>query len=88
MVLTEGDGERMRFIETEVTKLVLPYRENTEAAIVIFALMNVARKLLRLYSKKSRDWILEDVCIPFMREAQRPGRLVDQPFDIKLLTKN
>lgn len=77
MNLKAADLERMKHIETEIAKTVAAYRENTEAALVIFALLRVARTLLSLYSKKSQDWLIEDVGIPFLRGAPQMGRVVD-----------
>lgn len=44
-----ADTERMHFLQQEIEKALLPYRENTEAAIAILALIRVTRILLRQY---------------------------------------
>lgn len=50
---------RMKFIATEIEKLVLQYRENTEAAIVAGACIQIATRLLVLYPPKVRDGLVE-----------------------------
>ncbi len=78
MIFKPGDEDRMKHIENEIAREVVKYRENTETAIVVFALVRVARALLRKYrNKTTREQLLEDVAIPFLRGHTEPGRLID-----------
>jgi len=77
MNFSPADEERMKHIENELARKCNEFRENTEAAIVVFALLRVARTLLKLYRKKTRETLLEDVGIPFLRGQTQPGRLID-----------
>lgn len=53
------DVDRMNFLEAEITKAILPYRENTEAAIVVAALMRCARKLIDRYNPVAKKQLTE-----------------------------
>lgn len=55
------DVEQMVRVQECVTAAVLPYRQNTEAALVIFALVRVARTLLRLYAPDVQTVIREQM---------------------------
>lgn len=61
-----ADTERMHFMQSEIAKAILPYRENTEAAIVVMALMRVARILLRLYPEPVRGELLS-ACVAYLQ---------------------
>jgi hypothetical protein len=69
--LDGSEGLRMQHIEVEVMKLLTPYRENTEAALVIFAILRIARSLLRLYSAQTQAQLLP-VLVAFL-EGKEPG---------------
>jgi len=63
------DVEQMNHIQREIERAVLPYRDNTEAAIVVSALMRVARILIRLYPERAqRDLIA--VTVAFLRNEE------------------
>lgn len=47
------DVERMNYVQQQIEKAVLPFRENTEAAIVASALIRVARILIERYNPES-----------------------------------
>lgn len=49
-----ADREQMNKLQAVVEAAILPYRENTEAVVVVGALMRVARILLRLYKPDLR----------------------------------
>lgn len=57
-----ADTERMHFMQAEIVKAILPYRENTEAAIVVMALIRTARMLARLYPPATGDDLLNACC--------------------------
>lgn len=65
-----GASEKLKHIDGVITKAVVPYRENTEAAIVAFSLIRVARILLRLYPKHAREVLVNEVIVPFLREEE------------------
>jgi len=69
---TVEDFARMAFIENEVAKKLMTYRENTEASLVIFALLRCARRLLRLYPLAKQEELLTAI-VPFMRGDAVPG---------------
>lgn len=48
----------MKEVEAALTKAVLPFREKTEAALVAFALIRMARVLLRVYPPKVQKELL------------------------------
>ncbi len=53
------DVGRMNAVQQEIEKAVIPFRENTEAAIVAAALVRVARKLIDLYHPEARRAVTE-----------------------------
>lgn len=66
------DAERMTFIQTEIEKAILPYRENTEAVLVVGALMRVARILLGLYKPDLRQGFIS-ACSAYLQGKQTLG---------------
>ncbi len=71
--------ERMAHVQTLIERAVLPFRENTEAAIVVFALIRVARFLLNLYPEKVRAELLEIISLYLKDEA----RVVEAPSSLR-----
>ena len=67
--MARADLDRMKHIRGEVERLLLPYRENTEAALVIGALLQICRILLVLYPKATREDLLAGI-IPFLKGEQ------------------
>lgn len=51
--------EAMKFIRKEIEKVILPYRERIEAAIVAGACVQVATILLNLYRGERREQLIE-----------------------------
>ena len=77
---TSTEIDRMAFIQREVEKAVIPYRENTEAAIVVGALMRVARILLDLYPEGLRAELVEAASAYLAhRDLERADRLFRLP---------
>lgn len=66
-VLKGGQAEidRIQFLEDTIAKAVIPYRENTEAALVVFAAMRVVRRLIKLYPEATRTDLIE-ACIAYL----------------------
>jgi hypothetical protein len=60
------DVDQMNHIQREVERVLLQYRENTEAAIVVSALMRCARILIRQYPERAQKDLLT-VTIAFLR---------------------
>jgi len=62
--------ERMKHVQREVTKSILPYRENTEAALVVLALVGAVKILLDLYNPQARAELVE-VIVAFLANDRR-----------------
>lgn len=73
-----GSADRMRQIENEITKTVLPFKGNTEAMIVVFALIRVAGTLLDLYKPNTRKVIVEEVLTPKLHGEHKEEGLLFQ----------
>jgi hypothetical protein len=58
--------QQMTKLEREIEKALLPFRENTEAALAIFACCRAARRLLSLYPDWTQMELLQAI-IPFVR---------------------
>jgi len=78
--LDNADAERMKEIERELVKALLPYATGarpTEAGLAVFALVRCARTLLRKYPKRAQEDLL-DAVVPFLEgktePRRRPGR--------------
>lgn len=67
----QADADQMKAVQRAITAAVMPYRENTEAALVIMALLRCARILLRLYPKKFQDQFTP-VLTDFLENAEAP----------------
>lgn len=76
--------ERMAFLEGEIRKAIVPYRDNTEAAIAVFALVRVAKALLGLYPPATRGAIVDVAQLYLMDDEPNAAGLVDvSGFQIK-----
>jgi len=53
--VTQTDIDRMIYIEGRIEQVLLEFRSNTEALLVMFALVRLARRLLRLYNADTRN---------------------------------
>lgn len=72
LVFSGEAGARMRVIEKSIEKFIFQFQENTEAAIVIFALTRLLRRLIRVYPKqKTRDELLMAI-VPFLEGKDGP----------------
>lgn len=76
-----AEFEQMIAVQHEVNRAVLPFRENTEAALVIFALARTAKALLDLYNPLSRAETTE-IVVAFLANDSRvidpgPQSLID-----------
>jgi hypothetical protein len=81
LTFRQAEIEQMKRIENEVAGLLAKYRDNTEAGIVVFALVRCARTLLRLYPESTEQQLarvvadfLEDRAAP--RDDPEAGMLV------------
>lgn len=72
--------DRMKHIDGLVAKAVLPFRANTEAMIVVFALLRVARVLFKLYSPDTQRALVTDVIIPFFAVEEKQEGLIKGLF--------
>lgn len=68
--------KRMKFVQREITRAILPYRENTEAALVILALVGAVKILLDLYNPNARAELVE-VVVAFLANDKRAKTIVD-----------
>lgn len=73
-------GEQMRKVQAVITAAVIPFRENTEAAIVVFALVRCARILLSLYPEKVRLELVSVLCDFLENRDTPPGEAAASPL--------
>jgi hypothetical protein len=71
-ILSGEAAERMQFIRAQVERTILPYRENTEAALVAGALVQIARVLFELYPEKTRTQLLTGAVAYLQRDNLEP----------------
>jgi hypothetical protein len=73
------DVHKMTALENELAVVLRRANaEHLEAAIAAFACMRCARVLLTLYPEKTREMLVEQVIVPFLRqEAESP---IAMPF--------
>jgi hypothetical protein len=64
-----ADVAQMDHIQRVIEEAILPYRENTEASIVVGALIRVARILLSLYRPGKRDALISDT-VTYLQAAR------------------
>ena len=69
---------RMKHVQGKITRSILPFRENTEAALVILALVGCVKILLDLYNPAARGELVE-VIIAFLGNDSRivPAAVAD-----------
>lgn len=77
--------DRMKHVQAEIAKAILPYRENTEAALVILALVGAVKILLDLYNPNARAE-LSEVIVAFLVNDKR-SRVVAAPETKSLLSR-
>lgn len=71
--LDNADAEQMRAVQKALIDAALPFRERTEAALVVFACVRIARTMLRLYNPKTQKQLLP-VIIAFLEgKTTAPG---------------
>lgn len=76
---TPDMAERMAFLEDKVSRALTPYRQNTEAAIAVAALLRCARKLIELYPP-AKQLELVELAVAFLKKER-----VDLVEDSKLV---
>lgn len=69
--LTEADGSRMKAIEAHVARSIVQFKNNTEAMLVVFALVRCARLLLKQYPEGPRKKFALLLC-DFLQEKEGP----------------
>lgn len=69
----QADADRMTFLENKISKTIAPYRENTEAALAIFALVRCARVLLQLYPLHVQVALIDTLHAFLRGETKQPG---------------
>lgn len=70
--------QEMKKIDDVVARAVVPFRGRVETAIVVFALIRVARKLLELYAPNVQKQLLQEVIVPFLYGEHREEGLIIQ----------
>lgn len=65
--------EQMQHVQRQITKAILPYRDNTEAALVILALVGAAKILLDLYNPQSRAELAEVITAHLVNDSRIIG---------------
>lgn len=78
MLEKPGAADQMRKVENEISKACHPFKDNTEAMIVVFALIRVACQLLNLYKPHTRAEIVEQVLAPKLHGEHREEGLLFQ----------
>lgn len=73
-----GAADQMRRVENEVARTCNQFKENTEALIVVFALIRVACTLLNLYKPNTRKTLIEQVITPKLHGEHRTEGLLFQ----------
>ncbi len=73
LVFDDVNEAEMRKVQNAVVQTLLPFRERTEPAIVVFALIRCARVLLRLYSRKTQGEILPAIVAYLEGKTTAPG---------------
>jgi hypothetical protein len=71
-------AQQMKRIDNVVATTVKPFRGTTETAIIVFALVRVARMLLNLYPPNVQKELLQDVIVPFLHGEHREEGLIIQ----------
>lgn len=71
------DAARMEHIQKELVRLLLRYRENTEAALAVFALVRSAKTMLGFYPPATQKWLLE-VITAFLNGGPAPPGADDE----------
>lgn len=71
LTFRQSDVDQMQVVQRQIVTTILPFREHTEAALVVFALLRCARTLLRLYPE-SRRKELTRVCVDFLEGRTSP----------------
>jgi hypothetical protein len=69
---------QMKRVEVEVAKVCNQFKDNTEAMIVVFALIRVACQLLNLYRPNTRRLMVETVLAPKLYGEHRDEGLLFQ----------
>lgn len=69
---------QMKRVEVEIAKTCNQFKDNTEAMIVIFALIRVACTLLGLYRPDTRKTIIETVLVPKLHGEHKQEGLLFQ----------
>ena len=70
---TNADAEQMKTIERALVATLLPFKGNTEAALVVFALVRCARVMLRLYPEQTKKALLPIMTAYLEGKNQPPG---------------
>jgi hypothetical protein len=73
-----GSREQMHKIENAVSAVCHQFKDNTEAMIVVFALIRVACELLSLYRPDTRRIIVETVLAPKLYGEHRDEGILFQ----------
>lgn len=74
------DTDRMDFIQREIERCVLQFRENTETAIILGALLRVARLLVSLYKPGIRNSLITDSVAYLNAARSDEGRNQPKPM--------
>lgn len=63
------DVEHMERVQQDVLTVLRKYQANTEAAILVFALVRLVRSLIGLYPKRSTQVELRHACTTFLQSG-------------------
>lgn len=68
---SDDNARQMKTIETRVSRMLVEYRSNTEAALIAFVGVRIARTMLRLYPKPT-EAELRRLCVAFLNGETNP----------------
>lgn len=72
LAFNDENFKQMARVENHVASVLAPYRANTEAALVVLALMRCARILLKLYPLEVKA-VLVGLCCDYLQERADPS---------------
>ncbi len=71
-------ADQMRKVENAIAATCHQFKDNTEAMIVVFALIRVATVLLNFYRPNTRKEIIEQVLVPKLHGEHRDEGMLFQ----------
>lgn len=76
VTFTPENLAQMRKVQGRLVDTLLPFRQHTESALMVFALIRCARALVRLYPKGTRDMLIRLMC-DYLQGRRTPADVRD-----------